>query len=561
MNIADKLQSDLASIASLKDLKKEEIEIESPKDPKFGDYSTNIALKLSEKGKNPTDLAGEIAKELEKKSLDYVEKIEIIKPGFINFHLSNKILITQLKELINTPEKIVRTGQTVLIEFTDANPFKEMHIGHLYSNIVGESIARILESRGDEVKRVSYQGDIGLHVAKAIFGMKNKLQESKKSLEELEKESLDARMKFLGESYALGAKKFEEDLEAKEEIIEFNKKLYGKDPEVMGLYDKGRAWSLEKFEAIYARLGTKFNKLYFESEVADEGVEIVKKHLGSGVFEESEGAIIFDGEKYGLHKRVFVNSLGLPTYEAKELALAVKKARDFKFDLSIIVTAKEVADYFKVVLKVFSLMSPELANKTLHIGHGFIKLPEGKMSSRTGNILTAEWLLDETVDRVKKEFPDMDLETSEKVGVGAVKYSLLKSEIGKDVVFNISESISLEGNSGPYLQYTFVRCQSVLRKVASNFEEFKAGELSREEERLLKKIVKFNDSNFFTDDFSQHRLCTYLYELASDFNLFYQKCPILGSVNENFRLSLTKATSKILSRGLYLLGIDTPQKM
>ena len=563
MKIADRIQKDLASIPALKGLNKEEIAIEHPKDPKFGDYSTNIALKLGQR--DPMEIAQKIKEEIESQNWDYIEKIETVNPGFINFYLSKEALGDLLKEVLSMSKKIAKTGQTSIVEYTDANPFKEMHIGHLYSNIVGESIARMLEFRGTEVKRLSYQGDIGLHVAKAIYGMKKKLEirnsKSETGLKELEAEPLEARMKFLGESYALGASEFEESPEAKSEIIELNKKIYANDPIVSDLYSKGRAWSLEKFETIYARLGTKFDKLYFESEVAEEGAQIVKKHIKDGIFEESEGAIIFDGEKYGLHKRVFINSLGLPTYEAKELALAVQKGRDFSFDLSIIVTAKEVAEYFKVLFKVLSLISPDLAEKTRHVGHGFVKLKEGKMSSRSGNILTAEWLLNETVERVKKEFSDMDLETSEKVGVGAVKYSLLKSGIGRDVIFDISESISLEGNSGPYLQYTYVRCKSVLKKTKEKPGEFSVRKLSREEERLLKKLVKFNDQKFFTDDFSQHGLCTYLYELASDFNLFYQKCPILNSENESFRLSLTKATSDILSKGLYLLGIETPEKM
>lgn len=579
MSLARRIQKDLSSLSSLKNIDNE-IEVDIPKDLKFGDYTTNIALILAKKQlisgeKTPAEIGNIIKKEIEDKKNDYIEKVEVAAQGFVNFYISKRELSRQIEYLLKPPEKISKTGQTALVEYTDANPFKEIHIGHLYSNIVGESISRMLEFQGLEVKRISYQGDIGLHVAKAIYGMIKKLSGAKSAsgglkvaLEELEKDNLEARMKFLGEAYAIGSRDFEENAEAKSEIVELNKKIYSRDPEIWELYEKGREWSLEKFDKIYERLGTKFDKLYFESEVADEGAQIVKNHIKDGIFTQSEGAIIFDAEPHGLHKRVFVNSLGLPTYEAKELGLALRKAKDFSFDLSIIVTAKEVADYFKVLFKAISLIEPQIASKMKHVGHGFVKLKEGKMSSRSGNVITAEWLLSEVVDRVKREFSDMDPEACEKVGVGAVKYSLLKSGIGRDVIFDIEESISLEGNSGPYLQYTNVRCLSVLKKFASNataaskkINSFDPGNLSSEEDRLLRKIVKFNDRFFFTDDFSQHLLCTYLYELASDFNLFYQKCPIIGSKNEEFRLVLTKATSEVLSRGLYLLGIETPEKM
>ena len=562
MNLLEQLKKDLLSVCQSLglDLDSSEISIEIPKDDKFGDYSTNLALRIIEKG-NPIENAEKIKKALEELKLEYLEKIEVVKPGFINFYLSSSFLSNQLKLLLNNIKKVDKIGQSVVVEFTDPNPFKEFHIGHLYSNIVGESLSRILEFKGNDVKRLCYQGDVGLHVAKAIYGLIHDLEDSKISFEELEKQNLEDRIKFLGQAYAFGAQVYEENEAKKEEINQLNKKIYEKDPSILNLYEKGREWSLDYFDLIYNRLGTHFDHFYFESEAGIRGIKIIKEHLKDGIFEESEGAVIFDGEKYGLHKRVFINSLGLPTYEAKELGLAEQKYEDFKYDQSIIVTAKEVSDYFKVLIKALSLIKPDLAEKTRHIGHGFVKLPEGKMSSRSGNIITGEWLLDESVKKVKESFPEMDKKTAEKVGVGAVKYSLLKSGLGKDVVFDFDQSISLEGNSGPYLQYTFARCLSVMAKKTSKTDDFATGAISREDEALLKKVVKFESQFIFTREISQSTLCTYLYELASIFNLFYQKCPILKSENEDFRLSLTNATSKILEQGLYLLGIDAPEKM
>ena len=487
--------------------------------------------------------------------------------------------------------------QKIIVEFTDPNPFKEFHIGHLYSNVVGESLSRLLESQGAHVWRVTYQGDVGLHVAKAIYGLFNIVisnevrdllkekdfsQElemtSNEMLKQVQHDALQKKVQLLGKAYAFGAKAYEEDPKAKEEIHAINKKVYDKsDPEINELYKKGRQWSLEYFETIYTRLGTTFVNNYFESEAGPIGIALVKEHIKDKVFKESEGAIIFEGEKYGLHNRVFINSLGLPTYEAKDMGLPSRKYKDFPYDLSIIITAHEQSDYFKVVLKALSLISPELAAKTMHIAHGMVRLPSGKMSSRTGNVLTGEWLLDETKKHIGNTYKEIDPETAEKVAVAAVKYALLKSGIGRDTIFDISESISFEGNSGPYLQYTYARTRSVLAKVKTQKSKLKSSMqnskvddvlhitnymLQDEEKTLARLLYRFSDVvDESASKMAPNTLCTYLFNLAQEFNFFYQKCPILGSEKEALRLGLTKATGTVLEQGLYLLGIQAPERM
>ena len=284
-----------------------------------------------------------------------------------------------------------------MVEFTDPNPFKELHIGHLYSNAVGEAISRLFEANGAEVMRACYQGDVGMHVAKAIWGNAKKTQNSK-----VKTQNFNSKVKIYGEAYVFGTAAYEDNPEAAAEIKELNIKLYeAKSAEIMKLYKLGRRWSLLYFDSIYKRLGTKFDYFYFESEAARGGLKVVEEGLKKGVFEKSEGAVVFKGERYGLHTRVFVNSQGLPTYEAKELGLAPAKFADFPYDLSIIVTANEINDYFRVLLKCLDLLYPDLAKRTRHIGHGFVKLPGAvKMSSRKGNVLTAEWLLDEAKKKV-----------------------------------------------------------------------------------------------------------------------------------------------------------------
>lgn len=623
-------------------------------DPSHGDYSSNVAFILAKKQKiTPLEAASNLANELVKDMPPILAKVEVAKPGFLNMKLSTQFLVTLMESRVRGTELPLFSarfsGKKIMIEFTDPNPFKEFHIGHLYSNIVGESISRLLEASGAEVKRVCYQGDVGLHVAKALYGMLCKITALGVTMSEVEKKSLQERARFLGEAYALGASAYEEDEAAKREIIEINTMVYeiinerlssskkeeqrlpsqskvnsfqsdqtspSKKDQLAELYTKGKKWSLEYFETIYARLGTVFWHYYFESEAGRVGLDLVREYLGKGIFEESKGAVVFPGEKYGLHTRVFINSRNLPTYEAKELGLALSKYHDYPYDLSLIITGSEIEEYFRVLLKALSLIRRDLAEKTQHVAHGMVRLPEGKMSSRKGNVLTGEWLLNEAVKRAKRKIEEAkekgltsanqlpvkteplkgtmltvheETEVAEMVGVGAVKWSLLRSGIGKDIEFSFDESVSFEGNSGPYLQYTFVRTQSVLRKYKIRHSKsqtlYDLGtmnyEISLEERDLLVHLARYHDILIeAAERFSPNLVTTYLFDLAQRFNLFYQKYPILKphrheSVESNdgaffstsdesvraFRLALTEAVGITIKHGLHVLGIKPPMRM
>ncbi|MGH7203020.1 MAG: arginine--tRNA ligase, partial [Candidatus Levyibacteriota bacterium] len=349
-----------------------------------------------------------------------------------------------------------------------------------------------------------------------------------------------------------------------------NKSLYAT---VKELYEAGKDWSLENFERLYKRLGTTFDNYYPESIAGERGYKIVKDNVATGIFVESEGAVIFPGEKYGLHNRVFINKLGLPTYEAKELGLAPWKYEDDPYDLSFIVTATEIAGYFGVLIEALKQVNPELGKKTKPILHGMVRLPEGKMSSRSGNVISVGWLLDEAKARVMSRMSDeiSDKDTiAETVGLAAIKYAFLKSSIGKDIVFDLEESVNFEGNSGPYLQYTYTRTQSVLRKAGGNMKPENESQISspksltREERQLLRLLARFPE---IVDEaatrYAPQVLCTYLFELAQTFNLFYQKSPILKTDDNirGFRLHLTAKTGAVLKSGLHLLGISVPDHM
>src|SRR3989344_3848164 len=436
-----------------------EFSVDISDDKSHGDYSTNVALILAKKsGKNPREVAEGIKAKIKN---NIFSKIEIAGPGFVNFFISDNVFLDSLKKADEDFGKGKELkNKKIIIDYTDAILFKEFHIGHLMSNAMGESLSRIFKFSGAKVKKVCYQSDIGLNVAKAIWGYQH--LESIGSPSEIEK---------WGVSYKHGSEAYDNE-QCKKEINEINRKVYEKsDKEINKLYEKGKKESLRYFEEIYKKLGTKFDELISESQVIDLGKNIVEKGLKDGVFEKGEkGAIIFRGEKYGLHTRVFINSEGLPTYEAKDLGLAEFKYGEYKYNSSIIITANEQNDYFKVMLCAMDKINPELAEKTKHIGHGMLRLPEGKMSSRTGKVITGESLIEKVEGLVKEKIKDRELSEKEKkeiiesVAIGAIKYSILKQSIGSDIIYDFNKSISFEGDSGPYLQYSYTRAESVLRK-------------------------------------------------------------------------------------------------
>ncbi len=596
--IADLIQQALLKL----NIEHTSISISNPTHESFGDYSSSIAMQVSKQlKKNPLEVAQEIVDNLPPS--DEIEKIEVVKPGFINFWVSNESLLNNLEQIhseknaYGNSEELL--NEKIILEYTDPNPFKEMHIGHLYSNTIGESLSRLLGSQGATIKRANYQGDVGMHVAKSIWGLKHMMDADSLSIEDLEKKSLSERVKYLGQAYAKGATAYEEDEQAAQDIKDINYLVYVSAQEILvklqnwqpqvdykqfitdskwnleevkALYVSGRRWSLDYFETIYKKLGTKFDFYFYESVVAEFGAKIVKEYLQKGVFQESNGAIVFKGEDFGLHTRVFINSLGLPTYEAKELGLAPTKYEQFKYDKSFIITGNEIKEYFKVLLTALKQIKPELAEKTTHITHGMVRLPEGKMSSRTGKVLTAEWLINEVQQQVKEivdkstkvDSKDAE-EVSEKLTIAAIKYSFLKNGIGKDISFDFKESLSLEGNSGPYLEYTFARCNSILAGNSENKDyTLDISAVNDEERAIMSHLMKFPEAvQSAAANYAPQIITTYLFDLAQKYNMFYQKHQILkAEQNEKvLRLLITKATAQVLENGLYLLGIKTVEKM
>jgi len=546
-----------------------EVEVSYPPNEKMGDYTTNIALTLASKlKKNPMEIAQELAPYLENGDF---EKVEAVSPGYINFFMSKSVFRDTLRDILAQGDDFGKgaqyAGEKIMVEYTDPNPFKVFHIGHLMTNIIGESLARLYEYNGAEVKRAVYQGDVGMHVAKSLWGvmrLKNTMPDVSATPEEY--------ASFLGEAYVMGSNAYKDDDAAQQEIREINKKVYDRsDSQLNELYDIGRKKSLEYFEHIYKKLGTAFDYYFFESQTAPIGKALVLENIPKDVFKESEGAVIFSGEQYGLHTRVFLNKEQLPTYEAKDLGLSQLKYEKYPYDTSVIVTAHEQKAYFEVVLKALSLISPEIAQKTEHVDHGMLRLTSGKMSSRKGNVIAGDALLKDTIQAAMTKVQSEDIETKERqkiaesVGVGALKYSILKQSIGRDIVYDMEKSLALEGSSGPYLQYTFVRTQSVLRKAVEMGISPQVSEDTESTGTVEQLLIRFSEVILAAcREKSPHVVCEYLFTLAQAYNGYYAKNKIINEENleiTQYRLALTQAVGQVMKNGLHTLGISVPKRM
>jgi arginyl-tRNA synthetase len=538
-------------------------------EPSKGDYASNIAMKIAgQLNKSPQEVAKTIQTKLLDENSPDIRDVTIAEPGFVNIFLSDGLL---LKSLVDVQDWKPKTylDQIVVAEYSDPNPFKVLHAGHLYTSIVGDAVANLLEFAGATVHRVNFGGDIGLHVAKTmwailVYSNDKKLPDDHlawATVQGIENQSLSDKANWLAERYVEGNKAYEVGA-AKQEIDTLNQKIYDlqsqkdKNSDLAKIYWVCREWSYEYFDEFYKSIGCFFERYYPESETADIGLKKANELLKSGILEKSEGAIVFSGEAYGLHTRVFITSKGLPTYETKEIGLQLAKWRDYQFDKSIIITGNDIIEYMKVVLKVVSLFDKKLSDRTTHLTHGIVKLKGGlKMSSRKGNILRATEVIEITAAANKALIGKENISTT----LAAIKYAFLKQKISGDIIYDPAESISLEGNSGPYLQYAYARAKSILKKLDHKVNLAGFSKLDAEERKLVVKIQEFPEViSRATAELSPHYVCTYLYELAQVFNRFYENERIIDHEREAIRGSMVSSYANVLQAGFKVLNIPAP---
>ena len=588
------------------------------------EFATNVCMKLAGILKmNPREVAEQIMSSLRADD-EFGFDVEIAGPGFLNFIARDEYWKQNLAEMVTDFDKNISSdvysGKKVICEFSDPNPFKVLHVGHLYTSIVGDSISRLIEFAGGEVVRANFGGDVGLHVAKNMYAILR--VKGEKSADEFVKEkkaeSYAKQAEFLGNCYVEGTRAYEDDDSARKEITELNAILFEiaaavedkkwedkKTQEIATLYWWGRSTSYEYFKEFYAKIGLKFDKYYPESTVAERGLEEVRAHIGD-VYKKSDGAIVFEGEPYGLHTRVFINKEGLPTYETKDVGLIFTKWDDYKFDRSIVITGNEQLDYMKVVLKSVEQYAPQLVERTTHLTHGMVRLPGNeKMSSRKGNFIKAVDVLDEvealversassedallasghasqgasahgTISTARSGAPSSSHNISTRasmVPLAAIKYAFLKYKIGGNIEFDAKESVSTTGNSGVYLQYSAVRAKKILAGIAKDSVHAFAGEkiakgnggnwqLNEHEKKLIRKLEQYKHVLAeAVSDLTPHKLAGYLFETAQEFSRFYENVKVVGSEFETERVEIVQVYLNVMEHGLGLLGIEVPEEM
>ena len=540
--------------------------VERPSDMSHGDYATNVAMTVAKSIGGAIGIAEKLKHILEGELDELITKVDVAGPGFVNITLSREAVTLAIAEANAKDEEwgAPATGNRqpatrVMVEYSNPNAFKEMHIGHLVGTVVGEALSRLIENSGDKVARDTFGGDVGPNVAKALWGLRKKEIVNPTTAEEI------------GAAYTAGSNSYETDATAKVEIDEISQAIYaGTNKELMELWRKGRDVSMEEFRRVWKLLGTHFDFEFFDSDTTDIGLRVVNDGLNKNIFEKSDGAIIYNGEKKGVHTLVFITSRGTPTYEAKDIGLAFLKEERWPSDKIIIVTGNEQAGRFKTILAALSEIAPKLAEKTAHVATGFLKLASGKMSSREGNVITASDFIQSVIKKASEKNTDPLI--AEQVAVGAIKYMILRQAPGSDIVFDEKKSLSLEGDSGPYLQYALVRARSVLEKARSakhspspigyGGAREARNKIPKTPCRLERLIIHFPEVVArATSELAPNLLVNYLTELAGEWNSFYARERIIGGEHEAHKLLVARAFANTMSNGLALLGIPAPGKM
>lgn len=545
-----------------------------PPQKEMGDLSLPCFDMAKSLKKSPNDIAADLAERV--KTRDMFTEIKAEGPylnAYLNHEYINKIVLETINKE-NSGFGLSKKNQNykIMIEYSNVNTHKEYHVGHLRNICYGEATTRILSANGFDAIPVNYINDFGIHVAKTLWNLDNYLVENYPG-ENIEKFSDKKKGFVLGKAYADAAAKSKDDEEAQKEISEIMKKIESRDSEKYKLWETTRKWNINQFEEIYKELDVKFDDYFYESEYIDEGVKIVHELVNKGILEKSEGAIIANLEKYDLGVLVVVRSDGTMMYPVADLALAKAKLDKHYPDESIYVVDNRQTLYFKQLFKVLELIGYK--QKFVHLSHDFVKLPGGMMSSRSGNVITYEELKEQVFEKAKNETKkrhgDWDeekiKEVAKKIGFGAIKFEMLKVDSNNVIIFDLDKALSFDGFTSAYIQYTFARINSVIKKAGLdetglNFNSKNLKE--REEKDLIIKLAKYEEVvKKAGDDYDPSEVAKYLFELARLFNDYYHKISVLnsGEKTKKARLALLNSTKTVLKNGLNLLAVDVMEEM
>jgi arginyl-tRNA synthetase len=532
--------------------------LEVPPDLSLGDYAFPCFFLGKEKNKQPGKIAKELADQIKPTKL--VHKIQAKGP-YLNFFIDKAAFARHV--LAETPEIEKKSG-SIMVEFSSPNTNKPQHLGHIRNNLLGSVISSLLQKVGYKVIKANLINDRGIHICKSMLAYQkwgNNKEPDKKPDH------------FVGDFYVLFSQNAQKNPELEKEAQEMLVKWEQGDKQTVELWKKMRKWCIQGFEETYRKLGIDFDKVYFESEIYREGNMIVAENLQKGVFEKEKGAVIARLEP-DLPNKVLIRQDGTSLYITQDIGLAVKKFNDFKLDKSIYVVGSEQNLYFKQLFAILEMLGYHGVEKCIHLSYGMVYLPEGKMKSREGTVVDADNLIENVKElsrlELRKRYPELPDEEIEKragqIGLAALKFMILKYDPKKDINYNPEESISFEGETGPYLQYSHARICSILRKNQSDVSKNIDFSLFSEKIELNLINMLFMFTSIIEDAAEQYKpslVARYLLDLSQLFNEFYHSCPVLQAT-ENIRqarLLLIQKTRDVIKEGLSLLGVAAPEVM
>ena len=540
--------------------------VEHPKEFAHGDFATNAALLISKQiGKNPIEIALALVVYLENHKGEHIENVSVAGPGFINFVCKREVFLSVVQNILDAPQdwgkNNIHEAEKILLEHSSPNLFKPFHIGHVMNNTIGEAIKRLAVYSGAEVATISYPSDVSLGIGKAVWFLLH--DEGVQKISDAPYLSSE-QLNYLGDCYVQGTRAYESDENIQKEVRTITKCIYDKTPgPEYDAYLLGREISLAYFKNVVARLGSQFDDFIFESEAAVEGEKLVRQH--TEIFTQSDGAFIYAGEQDGLHTRVFINKEGYPTYEAKDVGLLALKFARFVPQISIFITDHEQTEYFKVVASAAGKIHKQWQDSTIHRTHGRMSFKGQKMSSRLGGVPVAQEVLDAITEEVRERDGTLPKQTQDMIAIAALKFVILRTMAGRNINFDPETSLSFEGDSGPYLQYTAVRAGALIAKAGLQHLVPKLMKTPLEDTELLEKVLaRFTEVvAHSTEEWAPHYIVTYLLELAQAFNSWYGQTKIIDedATLSMHRLAIAQAVQTTITNGLWVLGIEVPEKM
>jgi len=544
----------------------EEKDIQAAEKPEFGDFSFPVFSLAKQFGRNPFDVAKEIASKIQVSKYPYLLKVEAVN-GYVNFFIYwEKAAEVVLRRLLSLKKLDFGKRERVMIEFSQPNPVHSMHIGHARGTFIGDALSRILKFCSYDVIKANYMNDVGLQVAKLVTAYLewyyNKRPDKKEDY-------------WLWEIYVKFHEEAKKDPTLEQKAREILRKYeIERDENIIKVWNRLVKWCVRGFEKTYKRLKVKFDVWFYEHDFRELGKELVYQALARNIaFRDESGAIIGKLEDYGLPNIVVLRSDATALYFTSDLGLTYHKFENYKLDKAIWVVSSQQSLYLKQLFKFLELLGFKWASNCYHCSFEHVSLPEGKMSSREGKAILLDEVLDRLEKKVKEEVRKRNpnkserkiVATAKKIASGALKYSILKIQPEDQIIFEWEKMLQLEGKTGPYVQYAYIRCQGILRKVKKFKETYICLSLTEEEKNLLRKLNEFTHViEKCARELKPYYLANYLYELAVSFNNFYEKVQVVKEKEKekrDFRLTLVKVCAKVFTLGLNLLGIDVPEFM